>query len=1185
MSISDLFGKKSSKPISSKNRQELESEFESYKVVKAVDELEGTIEPKVDYTDPSKFVTYGSAYEYYTRAIENIYENYPYDGSKFEKTQWHLTASGLGNHLFENEYPRTNGYINFSHNGWGDDETTSIPNKLPADKEYILIHGGPNTDTAASTLANLFPDFGGKSNILDEDKSRESNLTHGQGNTIEFWLQKTEFSTVGYHEVIFDMWNSGSVSGSADYGRFSVYLQDSTDPLTVTYVSGTTGIESQTFSLSNSAILDGNWHHYAISVAEGTASLYFDGKLNDTITGTNTSALEGTFNATIGSYYAGTAADGTALTNVIGWNKLSASIDEFRFWKTARTAEQIGINYNTQVFGGTNTDDANTDLGVYYKFNEGIMSNGQDATILDYSGRISNGTWTGYSSAARQTDSAMVLSGEATSEFKDPIIYSSHTDVVNLLTSKSTTGTEYDQQNNSSVYNSIPLWMREEDSSADSAGNLFKLTHIMSSYMDMLNNQISEVTNLKSTHYPSGSEKPYNFVQKNLHNMGFETTDFFVQSSVLERFMDRSDKEDYENKLSDTKNLIYQNIYNNIPFILSSKGTEKSFRNLARCFGIDEKLIKLNVYASGDNYQLKDTYTESVIKKKMISMNGADLHQGTIYTQADISASGDFGQLHGTTLEADIYFPKQKNVDSPHYFDVSFMSSSLFGLSASNGTDLHVYCVREQRNGSNAYFQLTSSDLAINLTSSVYGDVYDNDRWVFAVRIQPDDVDTTGNYTVSFQGVNANNGRVENSFEVTDTMIDADGNTFHAASKGLYAGAKRTELSGAVVNRSDAIISSLRYWEKALTNAEIESHAVDANNYGLINPHQKLFSESFDMPAINTLKLHWDFELVTGTDGAGEFTVLDAASGSISDYGTFNTNHPGTGTGFPMSSTEPIKTEFINTFSRTNPEVSNGSAMVKTLTRSQEILETFSNPSKHVFSVENSYYQIISDEILRFFSATRDLASMFANGYDKYAEKYNTLELMRNEFFSRMQNDTDAEKYFEYFKWIDDNVVMMLRQVLPATADVINGPLNVIESHILERSKYEHRLPTYGTTKSLTVEGTATTSGQSLNGSGIFRGDAKSFNGDFWDERILLEIPTEIAIGNVAIDENRRQILNIANNRSKNSQTFKADELTSRTEEKQTADTISQDYQVGTDNLTSTQVGPIGKTKITFKIS
>jgi hypothetical protein len=489
-----------------------------------------------------------------------------------------------------------------------------------------------------------------------------------------------------------------------------------------------------------------------------------------------------------------------------------------------------------------------------------------------------------------------------------------------------------------------------------------------------------------------------------------------------------------------------------------------------------------------------------------------------------------------------------------------------------------VYCVREQRNGKNAYFQLTSSQLGIDLTSSVYGDVYDNDRWVFAVKIQPDDVDTTGNYTVNFQGVNANNGRVENSFEVTGTVIEAEGDDFHAASKGLYAGAKRTGLSGAIENRSDAVISSVRYWEKALTSAEIQSHAVDANNYGLANPHQKLFSETFDMPAINTLKLHWDFELVSGSDGSGEFTVLDAASASI-DYGNFSTNHPGTGTGFPASSTEFVKTEYINTYNRTSPEASNGSAMVNALSRAEEISDTFSNPVNHVFSVENSYYQIISDEILRFFSATRDIASMFANGYDKYAEKYNTLELMRNEFFSRMQNDTDAERYFEYFKWIDDSIVMMLRQVLPAAANVIDGPLNVIESHILERSKYEHKAPTFAVKESRIIEGAASTAPTPPLES------ENTYNGDAWDERILNEIPTEVATGNLIIDENRRQLLNVVNNRKKSNQTFKADELTSRTEEKQTADSISQNYQVGTGNLTSTSVGPIGKTKITFKIS
>ena len=97
-----------------------------------------------------------------------------------------------------------------------------------------------------------------------------------------------------------------------------------------------------------------------------------------------------------------------------GWGKLSGSMDEFRFWKTRRTSQQVGRYWFTQVGAGTNTDTANTSLGVYYKFNEGIAgSSTTDSTVLDYSGRISNGAWTGYVSTSRNTGSAMVLAGAA----------------------------------------------------------------------------------------------------------------------------------------------------------------------------------------------------------------------------------------------------------------------------------------------------------------------------------------------------------------------------------------------------------------------------------------------------------------------------------------------------------------------------------------------------------------------------------------------------------------------------------------------------------------------------------------------------------------------------------------------------------------------------------------------------
>ena len=52
---------------------------------------------------------------------------------------------------------------------------------------------------------------------------------------------------------------------------------------------------------------------------------------------------------------------------------------------------------------------------------------------------------------------------------------------------------------------------------------------------------------------------------------------------------------------------IYQNIYNSLPHIFKSKGTEKSFRNLIRCFGIDDELINMN-----DREVLEDLITGAI---------------------------------------------------------------------------------------------------------------------------------------------------------------------------------------------------------------------------------------------------------------------------------------------------------------------------------------------------------------------------------------------------------------------------------------------------------------------------------------------------------------------------------------------------------------------------------------------
>ena len=1279
--LKDYFGENSRRATAQKTRDDLKDEnFESYKVINASEELENLVEPKVDYSEPSKFVTYGSAEEYYSSGIKNIYNSYPYDGSKYEKIQWHLTSSGLDNYLFNNEYPRTTGHVAISHNGWGTTEATDEGGKyaLPTDKEYITVFGGPNKDPDSNTLAKLFPEFGGKSNVIDASENREANLTLGgtAGNTIEFWMKKDDFVASGQQEIVFDMWASGSTQGTSDYGRMCVYLNNNvTDPvLGLAYISGTVGIQDTFATTTTSSIADGNWHHYAISINAnaGTADLYLDGYWKEQISGAPIGEVTGAMVANIGAYYEARPADGLALSSgfeegfwsstaaeisplsaeadpptvweedasgnlmpqasptgnsiwdldgsgdlmpdgdidvspfpVIkpGWCKLSASLDEFRFWKAERSGEDIGINWNTQVYGGTNTDDANTDLGVYFKFNEGITQVASyDSTVLDYSGRISNGTWTGYASGARSTTSAMVAASAATTEFRDPIIYSIHPDVESLLTSKQATGLEYDQQNNSSIYNSLPMWIREEDSSQQ---NALKLTQVMSSYLDTLQNQITEVKNIKSVSYPSGSEKPYNFVKRNVQNLGFDTVDFFVDANVLERFMDRNEKEDFENNLNDTKNLIYQNIYNNLSFIMSSKGTEKSFRNLARCFGIDEKLLKLKVYSNNEEYGLEDRYENRTMKKRMASFADPTRFDATIFqttsstapNQSYISAGGDFGNLHGSTIEADIIFPEQKTPSSAFYFDTPFTKSSLFGAkeassddftwAATDNVDLQVYAIREQKNSANAYFQLTSSQLGINLTSSIYGDVYNNERWNFAVKVKNPtlDVTTSDNYVIEFQGVNAAGDRINNSFSLSAEITSTQATDFHASGKRIYAGAYRTNFTGSVVDNADTLVSSIRYWEKHLSDDEITSHAKDAKNFGLKDPNRPLFLAENDMPTIDTLKLHWDFELVSTSDSSGLFNVLDLSSGSadkVSLYGDFGNNHDGTGYGFPASSTEVVDIEYVDTLIRTNPEVSNGSDMVKVLTNSAEIREEKSNPTNHVFAVEKSLYETISDEMIRYFSTEKDFASLYLSAADKYKAQHAEMITMRRDFFEKMENNPNPEEFYDYFKWIDDAIVSMLRQQLPAGAEVINGSANIIESHVLERSNVEHKVPTYAVSSSLPPIGVVKSGHDLGTGSGLF-GEEKEFNGSFWDSRAFTGLPLLISSGDANVDSDRLRILNVVNNVPKTVSTLQTSEQTSAIYKKSTADEVEQDSIANADSLTSFKVGE-NKVKYLFKV-
>ena len=1307
MSFKDQFNKASTiRALSNKSAEEIAAEVESVGYHEEDIVREERFIPRVDFTRPESFVRYGSATEYYEQSLKRIYEDYPYDGSLREKIKWENESTYLDLHIFNNRYPRTNGYALFSPAGWGTVSSGSGDTGygLPADLEYIYLKGGPHANLHGMSPYSI--QFTG-SNYYDTDKNRENNLKFDlkdNGISVEFWLRKAAFdASKTQKEVIFDLWN-GEASSSAQYGRFRIELtgaanESGADPFRVTLVSGTTGFVSSSVvasTFTTSSVADDNWHHYAFTFKSASAGItsrfYVDGTLNNeclsgtiaaavpansatavdaidttgvvadggdctiTITipaanGGDTTggagaitilldasettgtpaadnqigigilgesdsstatlikrAINNTSNSRIIPASAGsrgtagvpgiTAAEGSSntqltltmdaagaignVTSVLanatgptivdvtdftgggvgeaagmnevtgalraymgalitpnhrsvnpaaaGAGKLSGSIDEFRYWKTERTAKEIGRHWFTQVGGGTNedpqpgittTENVNTKLGVYYKFNEGITGvTSTDSVVLDYSGRLTNGAWTGYSSDSRNTGSAIVSSSAAIKEFKDPIIYKFHPSVETLAADLQITGSEYDVNNNASIYNSIPAWITEEDSGDKGQKQLKYLTQIMSSYFDTLQLQIESLANLKDITYNTGSNKPLPFAEKLLSSAGLFAPEIFIDADVLEKLADRSENRVFEKSLHDVKNTIYQNIYNNLVYIYKTKGTEKAFRNMIRCFGIDDELVKLNMYAGGIEYEARDNRRNTVsVVDRFVNFNTADNSNAVVYQQQDASdttdttgyfpANSKLADGYAQTFEADINFPKKPDANASFYFDTNTISSSLFGVhgvvseesvpqwdDTADAANYQVFAVRDEIDSTNVRFVLTGTEggYVPYLVSDLYQDTYEDSHWNLAVRIKPENYPYAGtkpggefgvlggaccgNYTVELHGIQIDAGVVRNEFNLSGlaaTESDSLKKTpagFITGSKRVYIGTHRTNFTGTILNSTDVKVNACRYWFDYVEDETLLGHAYDTENYGSLKPRAYAYPFDFsgsygDILKLDTLALNWEFSQNTGSDASGQFTVKDRSSGSATTAAArfgwlgnyLNRQYSGKGYDFLTSSSTVVDKDFVVSSKLQLPENVQSSEMVTVLNaQEQNVFTRDSRPINYFFAFEKSMAQAVSTEMINYFATLKDINTLIGAPVNRYRPEYKGLKILRQRFFERVGNsEIDFEKFYEFYKWFDSTLTIMLQQLVPASADFAENVRTVVESHVLERSKYQSK--------------------------------------------------------------------------------------------------------------------------------
>lgn len=1096
MAIKDFFDNK--KPLFSKNLDEL-SEVEDSKYIKGKYKKDKDFQPQVDYSVPSEFAYYGRAEKYYEDTFDHIAATYPYDGSGVEKINWYNSSSYIDKYFYDNIYPRETGYVEFIHddgNGLastgGDWKQNYFKNSTD---HYIEFRGGYNT---GSEMGNSLVDGFDESNVYDPTTSREQNivLDMDKGITVEFWMKNNVPNTCS---VVLDIWNSSSVATSK--GRFTIEVSGSS--FAIGAQSGSKdGMLNEILGDFSGINID-SWNHYCVRAyntgSDFAADIFVNGQKNDSFISSSyalseiTGAIEGRINTFVTDKFDG----GAIATDLESYGALSGAVDEFRFWNIKRTDKDIKRFWKSDVFGGSNDKDGNTDLGLYYKFNEGKTFTGSiDSVILDYSGRISNGVYVNYTSVSSSSSPVRITGSaieEATDnkEFHDPVIYSSNPKVVEKRNTYITKGRVYDYSNNMSLYNSVPQWILEE------GGDIGRFTQIMGSYLDTLHAQIKHLNRFKDKTYASSSMKSQPFNNRLLTNQGMVSPEVFENASQLEKIYSRDEDILFDEDLAEVKNSIYKNIYNNIDEVYKSKGTLNSFRNLLRCFGLNEDIVGIRYYLDNNETEVTDIRDNSVVKKKYIDYSKNENNGATIY-QYDIDGDS-VSYITGSTdylneafsFESNVRFPLKPLSNSDRYADFFYnnLTSSLFGVynPPSNSPDsiefdntnqygFQVYSVRDNVNRNRVKFKLSSSSGVFDLETSDFYDAYNNNDWIFSVSVHPEkgrntdfvsgSESSTQDYTLKFYGAEIFDKQVINDFELTSSIAYADALNFYTSPKRVYVGAERQDFTGSLINGTDVKIGSVAAWLDERSTETIITSSYDINNYGNIIGDGN-FDDLLEYELLNTERLifGWKFDnistgsLSSTSGGRYGFEINDVTSGSNSSNryrssydDILGRSYSGRGDNYSASDKEGVVKNNVITL---RPKMLDDSLNSNEISIRETNTEEFGNNkiTKKIVRMEKSVFASISQEMLNWIESVVEFNSIIGDPHNQYTFKYNKLHKLRQLFFENVGATPKVEKYLKYYKWFDNALSEMMKELIPASSNIAGNIENVIENHAFTRNK------------------------------------------------------------------------------------------------------------------------------------
>ena len=264
-------------------------------------------------------------------------------------------------------------------------------------------------------------------------------------------------------------------------------------------------------------------------------------------------------------------------------------------------------------------------------------------------------------------------------------------------------------------------------------------------------------------------------------------------------------------------------------------------------------------------------------------------------------------------------------------------------------------------------------------------------------------------------------------------------------------------------------VSNIKFWSKSLTINEWKEHVRNPDSLGVQNPDLNFSFVTQETGSFERLRLNLACDQpVTASDATGKIQIIDFSQNDLN----------GQMTGFAPS-IDVFQNEKRFT-SIVSPNFDENLNSVKVRPRSfnnQENIEEFNASSAPMFeiprdeepqddprfSLEFSIADALNEDISKMFANLDAIDNALGSANLEFEEDYPDLETLRDIYFNRLTEKINIKQFFEFYKWFDSSIGVLIEQLMPKKANFL-GVNFVVEPHALERGKLRRHTGNYYTT-------------------------------------------------------------------------------------------------------------------------